>query len=135
MGYNWFYNEASVSNTSQRGLTPHNTEQLLALLNALLEAAAAMRGSFEMRYYLLRTIVFYLLFSGRHSRPEDFLHAHGTFFSWYRTHWRALAGREFFGPQGETMQARIAIITMILLDRLRLTGIFARAYCRPRRQS
>lgn len=131
VGYNWFYNEASVSNTSQRGLRPDDTDRLLALLNELSCAASKQRGSFAVRYFLLRTIVFYLLFSGRHSRPEDFLHAHKSFFSWYRSECGQLSIRESLGPAGETLQARLAILLMIVVDRLRLTPTFARAFCRP----
>ncbi len=131
VGYNWFYNEGSVSNTSQRGLTADNTAHLMAMLQALRAAAGSQRASYAVRYYLLRTIVFYLLFSGRRSRAGDFVQAQKLFFDWHRTHCGPLRGREVFGPRGETTQARLAILVMITLDRLKLTGLFARAYCQP----
>ncbi len=131
VGYNWFFNTASVSNTSQQGLTPDDTAPLLTLLNEIRGAAAALRDTVEVRYYLLRTIVFYLLFSGRHSTPRDFVDAQSALFHWYKTHCGALSARELMGPPGETTQARMAILAMVIVDRLRLTALFARIYCRP----
>ncbi len=131
VGYNWFLNRRSVSATVQRGITAKDTEHLLALMNELLRSGSALRTTYEMRYYLLREIVFYLLFSGRHSRRADFLHLHRVLFRWYHTEVGALSVRELAGPHGETVPARLAILAMVLFDRLRLTGLFARLYCRP----
>lgn len=67
VGYNWFYNEASVSNTSQRRLSTESVTALMRLLRRLHTEGAPLVSTNEFNYFLLRTISFYLLFAGRYS--------------------------------------------------------------------
>ena len=131
VGYNWFHNESSVSNTAQRSMSEQDTLQLMVLLEELLGAAGENRHTYEMRYYLLRTITFYLLFSGRHGRPEDFIRSHHAFFHWYRTNCGNLSWGQLLGPKGETLTARLAILVMAAIERFNLAHGFARILSRP----
>ena len=68
-GYNWYYNSQSISNTSQRGFSPKI--DILVLFSKILELG---KPSELVVYYLKRYYVWYLLFSGRSSSDQEFIH-------------------------------------------------------------
>ena len=68
-GYNWYYNNQSISNTSQRGFSPEI--DILVLFSKILELG---KPSELVVYYLKRYYVWYLLFSGKSSSDQEFIH-------------------------------------------------------------
>lgn len=64
IGYNWYFNEQSVSNTSQKVLTA-DTIAAIEKLFIKLCSDIDVGNKRDFQYYLLRTAVFYLLFSGK----------------------------------------------------------------------
>lgn len=69
VGYNWFLNEKSVSNSSQIGFTKGNIHSIERLVQQLSrqEALHAATAGDEFHYYCLRTLIFYSIHSGRNS--------------------------------------------------------------------
>lgn len=125
-GYNWWFNNESVSNTSQRGF--NSDIDILYLLNCLLDVSGK-EGLYK--YYYLRYIVWHLLFSGRMASSEDFLHEYKRCFKWLA---EKGIGKKYplfsvrFKP--EPLKNRIAIKLMVILDRTHLMSCFAKMYCK-----
>ncbi|HVC36229.1 MAG TPA: glycosyltransferase family A protein [Candidatus Dormibacteraeota bacterium] len=128
-GYNWFYNEKSVSNTSQKSildmLQPH-----LALLQKAKKYDT--NNSPEYEYYILQTIVFYLLWGGRSARISDFMHAHGEVFKWLNVNYPNFQNNKYllFGPCGAPGLNRLSISIFLFMHKLHLVRLFANIYCK-----
>jgi glycosyltransferase involved in cell wall biosynthesis len=124
-GYNWFWNSASVSNTSQRGL-----KENIKIRELLLDMIPHAKTELDM-YYLVQTGVHYLLFSGRSAVPGDFVKLYKSIFSIYDDNKVNYSKNKyiFFGPSGALLSVRLAVSGFVLLHRLNLIGIFAKIYC------
>ncbi|MDR1954246.1 MAG: glycosyltransferase family 2 protein [Clostridiales Family XIII bacterium] len=126
-GYNWFYNEESVSNTHQRGLSK-NIAALFSLLESVFSIAST-DALFE--YCVVRTLFYYLLYSGRADTPADFIRHDRMLFQWLEDHYPNYRKNRYvrFRPKGETPIMIAAMKIFFLLRKLRLVKVFARFYC------
>lgn len=78
-GYNWFFNERSISNTSQRGFNPEI--DIIYFLSCLKEVAG---DSEYIKYYVKRYYIWYLLFSGKAASSKQFVEQHRRIQDWIR---------------------------------------------------
>ena len=76
-GYNWFFNEKSISNTSQRGFNPNI--DIVYFLSHLLQVAG---DSKYIRYFIKRYYIWYLLFSGRAASSSSFMDQYRRIKEW-----------------------------------------------------
>ena len=76
-GYNWFFNEKSISNTSQRGFNPNI--DIVYFLSHLLKVAG---DSKYIRYFIKRYYIWYLLFSGRAASSSSFMDQYRRIKEW-----------------------------------------------------
>ena len=130
IGYNWFDNSVSASNTTQRGLSKDNKP--IELLAMLIKSAGPKKESYDFQYYVLRTAVHHLLFSGRHVGLGRFMGEYGSIFSWMHEYVKgALRFRNIVGQQGEKATVRIIVGFFLLLHKMRLVTIFAYFYAAP----
>ncbi|MFA6383720.1 MAG: glycosyltransferase, partial [Parcubacteria group bacterium] len=83
-GYNWSYNQKSVSNTKQKTMQSSlNVTRLLdACYDKLKEIGAIDKP--EVEFYFTRYIVWYLLFAGRKSSYEEILAEFTKTFEWLK---------------------------------------------------
>ena len=132
VGYNWFYNILSVSNTSQQGLKEEDRSSLISLLDKLIGLSDSSSKNYNLfKYYILRTVIGYLIFSGRNASQANFLKAYNDMFAHIEDKIPNLYKNNylFFGPSGEVFRVRIAIALVVLLRKLRLMRLFAKIYC------
>jgi glycosyltransferase involved in cell wall biosynthesis len=126
-GYNWFFNEASVSNTNQRGLN-ENIDALIALLDEIfrIENTDAL---FE--YCVVRTMIYCLLYCGKTAAPADFIRCERILFRWLQEHYPHYTKNKYvrFPPKGEAGVIASAVMVFLLLRRMKLIRLFARIYC------
>lgn len=127
-GYNWFFNETSVSNTLQKKLGNPEVDALMVLLKTLSDTTADKKNEM-FQYYILRTCVYYLLFSGRKTTSKEFLAAYYEMRLWIDRNTN-LAYLITLQPKGEKFSVKVAIFIFVVLHRLGLIGIFAKIYCR-----
>ena len=126
MGYNWWFNESSVSNTSQRGFNPEI--DLLFLLEKLYEITGSA-GIYQ--FYYVRYVIWYLLFSGRFATKDDFLKEYIRLIEWLKQK-KIKVKFPLFDKRltAEPNKNRYAIKTMIIIHKTHLMRIFARLYCK-----
>ncbi len=138
IGYNWFDNEKSVSNTDQKQLTPDRVDSIERLLVRLCEISPDTDQHY-FNYYLLRTAVFYVLFSGRIATRTDFLQAKKRFMAILAEKddifLRKNIHRLLIAPKGEMASVGFIVAMFILMEKLHLLSIFAMVWCKKPKNS
>lgn len=138
VGYNWFFNERSISNTDQKELTDDKIKSIGRLLSALCSIKPE-KNIRDYHYFLLRTAVFYILFSGRSSRYSVFISAKQQLFEVLREKHEPFEQKNIykllFPPKGESLSVGFIVGTFIVLERLHLLPLFARLWCKPPKSS
>lgn len=125
IGYNWFFNTKSVSNTSQKGL--NKNVDILFLLNKIIEKYDSIDG--YLSYYLIRYYIWYLLFSGRNANKKDFILEYNRIKMWYNDNKISLKFSPFSKKiNGETLKNRIIVFVFLALEKMQLIGLFAKFY-------
>jgi len=126
IGYNWYWNSDSVSNTSQRGLNSN-----INILKLLDEMIPCIDNELD-EYYVIQTGIHYLLFSGRNAPKVDFLGLYSKIFELFDD--KSIAYRKNklipLGPKGALAITRVAVSVFIILHNLNLMGSFAKIYCK-----
>ena len=130
-GYNWYYNNQSISNTSQRGFSPEI--DILVLFSKILELGKP--SELEV-YYLKRYYVWYLLFSGRTSSNQEFIHQYIRIKEWLKEN-KLISTISPLSKkvQGERFQTKISLIVFLSLEKLRLVPLFAKIYCKGKKDN
>ena len=130
-GYNWYYNSQSISNTSQRGFSPKI--DILVLFSKIFELGKP--SELEV-YYLKRYYVWYLLFSGRSSSNQEFIHQYIRIKEWLKEN-KLISTISPLSKkvQGERFQTKISLIVFLSLEKLRLVPLFAKIYCKGKKDN
>lgn len=124
-GYNWWFNEDSISNTSQRGF--QKDVSIIELLDKLYQITGKQK---LYNFYYVRYIVWYLLFSGRKGTDKDFICEYKRGIKWLEEKKIPVYFPIFSRyVKGEKISNRIIIFGFIMIHKLGLTGIFAKLYC------
>ncbi|MDR0853080.1 MAG: glycosyltransferase [Clostridiales Family XIII bacterium] len=131
-GYNWYYNEKSVSNTTQKRLTKSTSDSIIFLFRELYEIDRA--GKFEnplYEWFIVRAAIFYFLWSGRNSTYREFMDSFKSIFPEVeRCYPKFLKNRNFLlKPKGEKWFPYLALLGFLVFYKLRLLKVFARFYC------
>lgn len=126
IGYNWYFNAESVSNTSQKGFNASLNP--VYLLQKIYDRIGNSKR--EYSYFYTRYGVWYLLFSGRNASLEAFLQEYKQIFKWYeqngiRTQF-PLLGK---ATQGDSFSTRLIVNVFLVINQLNLVPLFARWYC------
>lgn len=130
IGYNWFWNTESVSNTQQRSLT--NQSKIRVLIEDMIPFSKEPIDA----YYLVQTGVYYLLHSGKYADPKEFISLYGHIFKLFTDN-AILSPRNklLIGWPGVAFSTRAAVGVFVILHGLKLVPMFARLYCRGDRTS
>lgn len=123
--YNWFYNDKSVSNTNQRGLK--NSVDITVLLNKLL-GFININDKYN-QYFLERYIYWYLLFSGRSAKKEDFQKEYYKYLDWLNKNNIKSKVKVLF-LKGEPFKIKLSVIIFKIIRKLHLIKLFSKIYCR-----
>lgn len=127
-GYVWFFNSGSVSNVNQRGLK--DVKAFVHLLDEIWKVA----GEDDMvKAWLLRYVIWYLLYSGKYADPGKFAEADKVLFAWLKRHditWR-YTKTVCLSADGMTVMSVAAPVYMCI-HRNVLFKLFLRVYCKKR---
>jgi len=126
VGYTWFLDQESVSNTSHKGLNPElDVLYLLNKVDALYDERPAL-----LTYYYRRFLVWYMLYSGRGAAPHAFMAEYHRLWDWLRQHEGAARLTPFSRRlRGERSFERLSVLAFTMIGRVHLMGPFARLYC------
>lgn len=129
IGYNYFYNKNSLSNTAHKGFKKEiKIIELLNLIN--------VEESYNLelnQYYIIRYIIWYLLYSGRTASSNAFVEEYNKLFTWLNNNISNYKNNKYlslFKLKEEPLKYRIIINTFMLISRLNLIKIFSKIYCK-----
>lgn len=128
-GYNWTFNETSVSNTAHRAFRPDRPDlDPVRMLDGLFSLTGT--SGLYPRFYV-RHVVWHLLYAGRGSSPDEFLRQEKRLFAWLDS--RGIPPRQPFSwhfVKARDFRAFLAVRAFLVLRRFGLLPLFARFYCR-----
>ena len=125
-GYNWWFNEKSISNTSQKGFN----EQID--MRYLLDNLLKISGKSDMySMYYVRYVIWYLLFSGKQANRKEFMQQYHLSFGWLKQNEIPIFFPLFSSKiKGERFSNRLIVFLFVLIYHLRLGSLFASLYCK-----
>lgn len=127
IGYNWFFNTKSISNTSQRGLNPDI--DITYLLGKVKEQYKEMDSL--LSYYFVRYYIWYLLFSGRNSTKKQFIREYKKIKKWFQEQKIKSSISPFSNKiKGESFKFRMIVFLFRFIEICHLMPLFAHIYCR-----
>lgn len=126
-GYNWLYNEESVSNTSHKGL--NKNIDIIKLLNKIKEINKD--DDIYINYYIKKFYIWYLLYSGKYSTKESFINENKRLKYWIKQNNIKFKIRPLsFKINGESLKNRMIVLVFTMIDKFGLIKLFASIYCR-----
>ena len=126
MGYVWYVNNDSISFSRHKGFSV--TDEIVTLLNSLAEILDM--NDVLVQAWLVRYVVWYLLFSGKNTDRSDFICTDDKLFAWLKLHNVRLKFPVKGVTDGETLKIRFCVWAYLVIRRLGLLKIFAKLYCR-----
>ncbi len=126
-GYNWFYNNSSISNTKHKGLNS-KVDNLILLDNVI---KSYKNVDEYLSYYLVKYYIWYLLYSGKSAGKDKFMKEYYRLKAWYNKNKISLSFSPFSSKiKGEKFNNRIIIFIFLILEKIKLVGLFAKIYCK-----
>ncbi len=126
IGYTWYFNEKSVSNTIQRGM--REDVDILVLLN---EISKFSSHDEYISYYMYKYCVWYLLFSGKGASKKQFIKEHQRYKEWLiKNNYYNVLSPFSKKLNGERISEKICVLAFKLFDKLHLIPLFAHIYCK-----
>lgn len=129
LGYKWYFNNTSISNTSQRGLKQNI--DILFLVDKIYNFSN--KEDVLLKYYLRRYCIWYLLFSGKDSSPEKFIEEDKRIQRWFdeRNIDRIISPLSK-KIKGETLKNRVIVLIYMAIQKLKLLKLFSKIYCKEK---
>ena len=131
VGYNYYTNESSISNTQHKGF--NKKVDFLGFVSELLSNKINNKELHE--YFIIRYIIWYLLYSGKNTNEKDFYNHYKEYFNWLNdniTNYKKNKNIRLFGPKGEDKKIGFIIFFFILMHKIGLVKLFSKFYCKGR---
>ena len=130
-GYYYFYNSNSISNTAHKGFKKEiKIIELLDLIN--------VKESYNLelnQYYVIRYIIWYLLYSGKTATPKSFVLEYHKLFDWLEKNipnYKKNKYLSIFAPKGEPFKYRLIINLFMFISNIKMVNLFSKVYCKGR---
>lgn len=132
-GYNWIYNNHSISNALHKGLK--KDVDFIPLLQRIKEDSISIKISQEeknlLEYFMIKTSVYYILHSGRKTKYSLLKSQKEDIFNWLKESYPSYKNNPLispFSPKGEAFSTCTIVWTYILLQKLHLENAFLWLY-------
>lgn len=132
-GYNWVDNKLSVSNTQHKGFD--KSINFLQLLENIQESTKTLKKTQleknMIEYFFIKTILYYILHSGRGVEYEKLKNESQKLFQWLKNSYPNYQKNKYispFQPTTEVLSTRLIVFIYIFLKKLHLENIFLFAY-------
>ena len=128
IGYNWLYNDSSVSNTIHKGF--NEKVDIIFLLNQIYQLRKIGNQNF-IDYYCYKFGIWYLFYSGRGVKKDKFLKEYQKIKKWNRKNLITMNINPLSRKlAGETLLNRSSVFIFWIIEKLHLVSIFASFYCK-----
>ena len=123
--YNWYYNNKSVSNTTQKGL--NQNVDISILLHKILSFINIKDNN--NTYFIERYIYWYLLFSGRYANKKVFKKQYNSYIEFLNKN-NIKTNINPLVLKGEPFKIKMIVFIFRIIRKFRLIGIFSSIYCK-----
>jgi len=134
IGYNWFFNTKSVSNTIQKNITQLQVYELLdGCYNELKEANVLEQNYEIIEAYFIRYILWLLYFSTKKLDKQTIYKEYDKLFNWLEKNFPNYRKNHLIGfnkPYGEVLSIRIFTKFFLVAHKLHLAKILIYLYSR-----
>lgn len=130
IGYNWFYNTQSVSNTDHKGL--NDDIDIIFLINSIKKKITDNNiDKITLEYFYVRLAFYYLLYSGRYSSRYRFKKEYNYIINYLNENipnYRNLLKKNI--PYDEDYKVKFILKMFTVIDSLHLISLFSWFYCK-----
>lgn len=130
IGYNWFYNENSISNSKQKGMTEENDP--IYLLEKIKEKNQNhnIKDKELYDYFFLRYTIWYLLFSAKGTPKTFLLNRYEELFTFLdkNTNYKKTKYKSLFYKKSDELKTKIIINIILILRKIKLDKAFLNLY-------
>ncbi len=133
IGYNWVYNERSVSNTVQKGLDQHLdlVPVLEKIKNDTEKIGIPKEEVAYFEYFNIKASVWYLLHSGKGADYKKLLDRRNKLFLWLKNNFPKYLNNKFLWPfndLSEALSVKMIVSTYIFLKLIKIDSIILYFY-------
>ena len=132
IGYNWFFNTESVSNTTQKNIQNLQVFELLNSCYNVLKEKNILEKNYEIvEMYFIRYIVWFLLFSTKKVKYNIIKIEYEKIFKWLEERFPNYQKNKLLGinkPKGEIANVRITVYLFMLAHKLKLGKVMLAIY-------
>lgn len=128
VGYNWLYNDNSISNTIHKGF--NEKVDIVTFLNKIYDIREIGSKQY-IDYYCYKFGIWYLLYSGKSAEKHQFINQYKIIKEWNRK--KSIKMNIFpfsFKLSGEKFINRSIVFFFFVLEKLNLISLFAHFYCK-----
>lgn len=134
IGYNWFFNTESVSNSKQKDFEKINVMYLLdSSINKLNEKNIFKDNYDYLELFYFRYIIWFLLFSCKKHTYKEIKILHDKLFNWLSKYFPNYKKSKLIGfnlPKGESKGYQLFYLSYMLMHKLKVDNIFIYIYSR-----
>lgn len=127
--YYYCYRTDSISNTTHKGF-----DKKVDILDLMKRINFQDIEDVELnQYFITRYIIWYLLYSGKTASPKKFYQEYQKYFAWLEKNipnYNKNPNIRIFGPDGELPRLGFIVYVFMMLRRLSLIKVLAKAYCK-----
>lgn len=127
IGYNWYYNNDSVSNTIQKDARKLNVIKLLDSCYDTIKDRDLLDGNYEiLEAFFIKYIFWYVVFSGYKLPYRHISSEYDKVLSWLKDHFPKYTNNKLFTlrfPEEDSIKERMYTVGMLLLCKLGLGKI------------
>ena len=132
IGYNWFFNTASVSNTIQKNITELQVYELLNNCYEELKESKLMEKNYEiLKTYFTRYIIWLLYFSTKGLDKKTIYNEYDKLFKWLEQKFPDYKKNKmisFTKPKGERFNIRVFTKVFLIAHKLHIAKMFIYIY-------
>lgn len=132
IGYNWYFNTNSVSNTTQKNIKNLQVYELLNNCYDILKQKNILEKHYEIiEMYFIRYIVWFLLFSTKKVDSKTIKTEYDKIFSWLKSKFPEYKKNKLLGistPKGEIASVRLTVYFFMLVHKLKLGKLLLLIY-------
>ena len=132
IGYNWFFNTNSISNSVQKDYERINVFRLLnECINILKKKKLLNKKRDYIELFFYRYIIWFLLFSCKKHSYKEISKIYDELFNWLKTNFPNYKNNKLIGinsPKGETKPYQLLYWGFLKLHKLHLGKLFVFAY-------
>ena len=132
IGYNWFYNNESVSNTKQKNYKVVNVDYLLDELYSVLEINNIIKDNYVIiEMFFIRYLIWFLTFSTKGMKFIDISYVYDKLFNWLKDRFPNYNKNKLIGlnkPVGEVRIVRYIDFIFMKMHKIKLGKLLIYLY-------